>query len=60
MYVAVMLFQSNMCVCYTTELQVMTLFVTLNVNMRIEKLSPGEMMHDKEQQSMLINVHNAG
>ena len=60
MYVGVMLFRSNMCVWYTTELQVMTLFVTLNVNMSIEKLSPGEMIHDKEQQSMLINGHKAG
>jgi hypothetical protein len=49
-----------MCVWYTTELQVMTLFVTLNVNMSIEQLSPDDMIHDKEQQSMLINVHKAG
>ena len=60
MYVGVMLFRSNMCVWYTTDLQVMTLLVALNVSMRIEKLSPGEMIHDKAQQSMLINVHKAG
>ncbi len=60
MSVGVMLFRSNMCVRYTTELQVTTLFVTLNVNMSIEKLSPGEMIHGKEQQSMLINAHKAG
>ena len=49
-----------MCVWYTTELQVMTLLVTLNVSMSIEQLSPGEMIHNKAQQSMLINVHKAG
>ena len=55
-----MLFRSNMCVWYTMELQVMTLFVTLNVNMSIEQLFPGEMIHDNEQQSMLINGPKAG
>ena len=50
MYVGVMLFGSNMCVWYTTELQVMTLFVTLNVHMSFEKHSPGEMIHDKDNQ----------
>ena len=60
MCVVVVLFRSNMCVWYTTELQVMTLLVTLNVSMTIEQLRPGDMIHDKAQQSMLINVHKAG
>ena len=60
MYVGVMLFRSHMCVWYTTELQVMTLFVTLNVNMSIEQIFPGELIHDHDQQSMLINGPKAG
>ena len=36
MYVGVMSSGSNMCVGHTTELQVMTLSVTLNVNMSVE------------------------
>ena len=36
LYVGVVLFRSNMCVWHTTELQVMTLFVTLKVNTGVE------------------------
>ncbi len=40
MYLGVMLFRCHMCVWYTRELQVMTLFVTLEVDMSVDDVNP--------------------
>ena len=40
----VVLFRSNMCVWHITELQVMTLFVTLKVNTSVENSYPDELV----------------